>query len=55
MNGEPKFPLSSNPKDYESTANEGQDEEFPLNRELNFPVTPNPKDYESTTDEGGDE
>ena len=40
--------------DYESSSDEGQDEEFPINRESHFPPSANPKEYESS-DEGQDE
>lgn len=50
-----KFTHTPNPRDSESTTNEGEDEEFLLNRNSEFPPSPNPKDYETTIDEGEDE
>ena len=38
--------------DYESSSDEGLDEEFPINQESHFPPSPNPKDHESSSDEG---
>ena len=55
------FPRIPNPKDYEITTDEVEDEVFPandnftINRESYFPINPNPKDYENTNYEGEDE
>lgn len=54
---ESKFTQTFNPKDYESTTEEGEGEEeqFLVNRYWKFPLSPDSKDYESNIDEGEDE
>ena len=55
MNRDSKLQIRPNPKDYESTTEEGEDEGFPFNRDSMFPHIPNPKDYNTATDEVEDE
>ena len=39
------FPLTPNPKDFESNSDDWHDDKFLVDREPQLPLSPNPKDY----------